>query len=79
MLFLFICSINSGMKLGWTTEQLVPEDDRLDLGVDISLLQASADSDAPAAAASRGDHTQKAGDTIDTAALAEELQDVWKG
>ena len=70
------CSINAGMKLGWSTEHLVPEDDKLDLGVDVSLLQAPPDEQVT----SQTQPSQKSSKhVIDENSLIEELQDALQG
>ena len=70
------CSINAGMKLGWSTEHLVPEDDKLDLGVDVSLLQAPPDEQDT----SQTQPSQKSSKhVIDENSLIEELQDALQG
>ena len=70
------CSINAGMKLGWSTEHLVPEDDKLDLGVDVSLLQAPPDEQVT----SQNLPSQKSSKhVIDENSLIEELQDALQG
>lgn len=69
------------MRLGWSTEHLVPEGDKLDLGVDVSLLQAPGDGSAPGVPVSSTGEDKPYGDkeVIDEKALIEELQDVFKG
>lgn len=66
------------MKLGLSTEHLVPVDDKLDLGVDISLLQAppipTPDKPTPAHL-----NVESQSDVIDTQSFANELQESMKG